>query len=79
VSDWRTWVAENVAYARTSLPEILDPEALVVIGLKAGHAARKSLAQLNRELGRIRIVTFDELGAAAQQYLDNLRVMSRRM
>jgi hypothetical protein len=35
-------VVENVAYARTTLPDVIEPEALVVIGLETGHAARKS-------------------------------------
>ncbi len=75
VRDWREWVANNIAYARQSLPEISDPECWVIIGRSSSLAKKDShrLKQMNRDLRRTRVLTFDTLLDDARQALRNLK------
>lgn len=73
--DWRSWVHDNVAYARQALPGITDPECLVVIGRSVDLTEREKMAlqRKNLELSRIKIVTYDELVNTALRHVENLR------
>lgn len=76
VEDWLDWISDNKDYAqRHILPEVSEPEAWVIIGLRSrmDKKSKKALARKNRELNRIKIRTFDDLTSEAKSYLNNLR------
>jgi hypothetical protein len=80
VEDWQQWLYENIAYARTdpSLTGIDDPEFLIVIGRQPdSEELDKKVARINRNLHRIKIVSYDDLLARLRQHLENLRRHSR--
>ncbi len=76
VEDWLDWISDNKDYAqRHILPEVSEPEAWVIIGLRSrmDKKSKKALARKNRELNRTKIRTFDDLTSEAKSYLNNLR------
>jgi hypothetical protein len=76
VEDWLDWVSDNKDYARRHiLPGINEPEGWVIIGLRSrlDKKSKKALARRNRELTRIRVLTFDDLISDAKIYLSNLQ------
>jgi hypothetical protein len=74
VEDWREWVNENLAYARNSLPGIIEPDCWVIIGrdISFSNRDRKALRRKNKELSHITIMTFDDLFRKVQRHLENL-------
>ncbi len=76
VEDWLDWISDNKDYAqRHVLPGISEPEGWVIIGLRSrmDKKSKKALSRKNRELHRIKILTFDDLISTAKSYLSNLR------
>jgi hypothetical protein len=76
VEDWLDWVSDNKEYARRHiLPGINEPEGWVIIGLRSrlDKKSKKALARRNRELTRIRLLTFDDLISEAKSYVSNLQ------
>jgi hypothetical protein len=75
VEDWRQWIHENIAYARTIMPGINEPHCWVIIGRRSHMVERdeKALARRNAELHHITILTYDDLLDVARRHLDNLR------
>lgn len=75
VLDFQTWIAENIAYARTKLPTIGRPEGLVVIG-RSSHLDERRKRKLEEEnfsrRGHVRIVTFDDLHVRADAVYQNM-------
>jgi hypothetical protein len=74
VEDWLDWVGTNISYAQQSLPEILEPRGLLVIGRSHSwsRAQKRALAARNRQHSRIRVATFDDLLNAAKQHVTRL-------
>lgn len=64
---YQSWIAENISYARTLYPDILQPKARVVIGRRASFSAdhKRLLKQMNLR-HEIEVMTYDRL-------LDSLR------
>lgn len=79
VEDWRQWVAENLHYARHSMPDILEPECWVIIGRHSSldETTIRSLSRKNEELHRIRIKTYDDLLDTAKRHVRNLQRLMR--
>jgi hypothetical protein len=76
VEDWLDWVSDNKGYARRHiLPDINEPEGMIIIGLRSrlDKQGKKALTRKNRELTRIRILTFDDLISEAKNFLSNLQ------
>ncbi len=64
VNDWRAWLEDNLAYARTILPDIEPaPGALIIIGRRAtlNHGDQRRLGSLVAGHYRTRIHTYDTL------------------
>lgn len=74
VEDWRLWVSENIAYARTLLPDISEPRVRVIMGRRSmlTPQTERSLRRKNQELHRIYIETFDDLMNRAKRTAANL-------
>jgi antitoxin (DNA-binding transcriptional repressor) of toxin-antitoxin stability system len=77
VEDWFRWTSDNIAYARTILPDISEPSGKVILGWDAGTPPqhREVLRRRNAEYHRIESMTFDDLLENAEQHLSNLRHM----
>jgi hypothetical protein len=75
VEDWRQWVHDHVAYARTTLPGIDDPNCWVILGRRRDLNERgvRALARKNKELPYITIQTYDDLVDKARRHLTNLQ------
>lgn len=75
IRDFQAWIHDNIAYARTKLPGIRRPEALVVIG-RASQLNSNDRVRLDEEnfsrRGHVRIVTFDDLLEQARTVYRNL-------
>jgi len=63
VTDWQSWIANNLAYARTFLTDILDPIGVVVIGRRDSltEGNKRQLRQILRNNRQIEIMTYDRL------------------
>ena len=70
VADWRAWVQEHMAYARTALRDVVQTSGLVVIGRSVPD--RDRLHRLESSLSNIRIVTWDDVVASARRHAQNL-------
>ncbi len=69
VRDFKSWVTENLDYARKKLPNIRHPVGLVVIGrgIDLDDRQKIRLAEENdSRRGHIKIVTYDDLLATAK-------------
>jgi hypothetical protein len=75
VRDWRDWIGEQLTYARTVLPGIIDPECWVLIGRRNSLTNRdqKALQRMNLDEIRVTIMTYDDLVDSAARQLDNIR------
>jgi hypothetical protein len=75
VMDFQQWVADNIAYAQTHLPGIVEPAGLLVMGRRAGLQPRatRKLARWQINSRHIELVTYDELLARGQTLLRSLR------
>ena len=71
---YRSFLLERSAEARTHFPEFRDPECLVVIGLEADltDPQRRALALENENRRSLRIVGFDWLAGRAERILNNM-------
>ena len=73
---WLSWIEDNVAYAQThGYPRIHSPRGLIIIGERAQLNVPQSrmLAALNDLVHpRIKIMTYDDVIAAARNVLQNL-------
>lgn len=84
VSDWRAWLRENVAYARSSLglPNLhSECRAFVIVGRSAVLTGeeRGRLANLNLERnGKTEVLTYDDLRIRLVALTDNLRMAGKR-
>lgn len=74
VKDWRTWIADNISYARDRLPNISEPEAWVIIGRGDSLSRRnkQALRRENKESPYIKTLTYDDLIDHAKAFLRNL-------
>lgn len=63
VMDWQAWIADNLAYARTFLTEIIDPIGIVVIGRRDSLTDdnKRQLRQILRNNRQLEIMTYDRL------------------
>jgi hypothetical protein len=77
VEDWFRWTSDNIAYARSILPDISEPSGKVILGRETGIPPqhREVLRRRNVEHHRIESVTFDDLLENAEQHLSNLRAL----
>jgi hypothetical protein len=75
IEDWFRWTSDNIAYARSILPDISEPGGKVIVGRDTGIPPQHGevLARRNAELHRIETMTFDDLLENAEQHLSNLR------
>jgi hypothetical protein len=75
VMDFQQWVADNIAYAQTRLPGIVDPAGLLVMGRRAGLEGRatRKLARWQINSRHIDLVTYDELLDRGRALLRSLR------
>ncbi len=75
VLDFQGWVAENIAYARSLLPNIEAPQGLLIMGRRAGLSNRQA-AKLRHWVfnsSRIDVLTFDDLCIRARALHASLR------
>jgi hypothetical protein len=74
VEDWREWVAENIAYARTKMPGVTEPRGRVVMGRRSQltQATAKALRRRNQELHHITVETFDDLVSRVRRTIQNI-------
>jgi hypothetical protein len=74
VLDFQRWVDDNLAYARTTMPNVSVPTGLLVIGRRAELTNRQAnkLAQLVSNSARIEVVTYDDLHSQARVVYSNL-------
>jgi hypothetical protein len=63
VLDFQRWVDDDVAYARNTMPKVVVPRGLLIIGRRTDMSdhQQKKLAQLVSNSARIDVVTFDDL------------------
>ena len=75
VEDWFHWTSDNIAYARSILPDISEPGGKVIVGRHTGIPPQHGevLGRRNAESHRIETMTFDDLLENAAQHLSNLR------
>lgn len=75
VEDWFRWTSDNIAYARTILPDVSEPGGKVILGREVGIPPqhREVLKRRNAESRRIETMTFDDLLGNAEHHLANLR------
>jgi hypothetical protein len=71
---YRSFLLERSAEARTHFPEFRDPECIVVIGLEGSlvEPQRRALALENENRKGLRIVGFDWLAERAERILRNM-------
>ena len=75
VVDFIGWLDENVAYARTKLPELEAPDGLLVMGRRSELNA-KNTAKLKRycqNSRRVEVWTFDDLVIRARHLYESIR------
>jgi hypothetical protein len=74
ILDFQSWVDDNVAYAQKTMPNIIIPRGLLVIGRRAGLSEREAvkLRQLVSNSARIDVVAFDDLLRQATVVYENL-------
>lgn len=74
VLDFQRWVDDEVSYARKTMPGVVVPRRLVVIGRRSEMSPRqeKKLSQLVSNSARVDVVTFDDLLKQARVVYDNL-------
>lgn len=77
--NWRRWVQDNIAYARTLLPNITDPHCKVIIGRRydLNENNKDALRRRNLDSPHITILTYDDLLDDLKNTLKNLRAYSR--
>jgi Domain of unknown function (DUF4263) len=75
VIDFQGWVARNIAYARTHLPQIENSDGLVVIGRRQdmSDAQRGKLRRWCTNSRHIDVITFDDLAVRARTLDASLR------
>lgn len=75
VEDWFRWTSDNIAYARSILPDISEPGGKVILGRRTRMPSQHGevLRRRNAEYHRIETMTFDDLLENAEQHLNNLR------
>jgi len=63
VTDWQAWIADNAAYARTFLTDIIDPIGVVVIGRRSmlSRENKRQLREMLRHSPLLEIMTYDRL------------------
>lgn len=74
VEDWREWVAENVSYARQSMPDVTEPRGRVVMGRRSHltQQTERALRRRNQELHHLTVETFDDLIRRLRQTVKNI-------
>jgi hypothetical protein len=75
VRDFQGWISENIAYARTKLPDIRHPDGLVVIGRRRDlhpEMVRRLEEENFSRRGHIKIVTYDDLLTQASTIYKNM-------
>jgi ppGpp synthetase/RelA/SpoT-type nucleotidyltranferase len=76
VEDWQDWVEDNIATMQKTYPGIISPRGLVIIGrsMYLSEYERRKLRRRNINLrGRLKIITYDELIAAARKYVELMK------
>jgi hypothetical protein len=82
VRDFQSWLTDNIAYARTKLPEISRPLGLVVIGrrMTLTPETNRSLEEENfMRHGHVRVVTYDDLINQARTIMNNILELPLRV
>ena len=75
VENWLQWVGLHVSYAQQSLPGIVDPRGIVIIGRSKDlpRARRRDILTKNRASSRITLATYDDILERARAHSENLR------
>ena len=73
--DWDIWLESNKSYLRNKLPNFESPQYLIVIGRTSSmsDSEKAYLRSYNREYKNITIMSYDDLTAQAEEFLESLK------
>ena len=75
VLDFIDWIENNIAYARTKLPNITSPKGLLIMGRNNDltEEMRRKLRRFNHNSNSIEVLTYDDLLSRAMSLYSNIK------